>query len=147
MSLNLNDLNLIDTIRDIIGDLNAGVAYIVRPNSVNNGTSNNPFDTSSTKQLPELVEAISFISFKNNSTKYNEETGIREGGYHSVKLAKPQRDIEVDDLVYLDFSEGAKVVTGVVDTVSISISSIVELRIKDVDVLPYTWAEIQTLIP
>ena len=145
MSLNINDLGLQDTIRSIINDLNSGEVYIARRIAAPDGQ--NPFDTTNPKALPELVGVFDFISFKDGTTKYNEETGIREGGYFSMKMGTPVPYIAVDDLCYVDFSEGQKLAVGTVDQVSIGISSIVELRVKAVEVLPFTFDEIRALVP
>lgn len=144
MSLNIQDLGLEQTVRDIIGDLNSGEVYIVKAG--NAPTGSNPFATDVDKPEPVLVGTFPFISFKDGATKFNEDTGIREGGYYSVKLGTPVPYIEVNDLCYINFSLEKKVAIGTVDQVSIGISSIVELRVKRVNTLPYTFEDIKALL-
>lgn len=145
MSLTIQDLGLQQTVRDIIGDLNAGEVYIVRETALPEGT--NPFATNTPKTAPILVGVFAFISFKDGTSKYDEETGAREGGYYSVKMGTPVPYIEINDYCYINFSLEEKVAVGTVDQVSIGISSIVELRVKRVNVLPYTFEEVKLLLP
>ena len=149
MSLNLNDLDLVSTVRDIIGDLNSGEIVIVDAVPDKSQEDYNPYDTSNPIAKPKLIGVYPFISFKDGTTKYNEKLGVREGGYFRVKTGMPEQGgmhIKAKHYCYVNFSEGAKIVVGVVDEVKTSISSIFDIRCKATETSPYTWEQIQSIL-
>lgn len=149
MSLNLQDLDLMATVRDIIGDLNAGEIVILDILPDNTKESYNPYDTSNEIAQPDLVGVYPFISFKDGTTKFNEKTGVREGGYFKVKTGMPEEGgmhIKAKHYCYVNFSEENKVVVGVVDEVRTGISSLVDIRCKSTETVPYTWEQVKAMI-
>jgi hypothetical protein len=149
MSLNLNDLDLISTVRDIIGDLNSGEVVILDILPKSSKESYNPYDTDSEIAQPEVIGVYPFISFKDGTTKYNEKTGVREGGYFKVKTGMPEQGgmyIKAKHYCYVNFSEGNKVIVGVVHEVRTSISSLMDITCKATDTVPYTWEQVLAMV-
>lgn len=149
MSLNLNDLDLISTVRDIIGDLNSGEVVILDIEPDLGGENYNPYDTNNEIAKPIVIGIYPFISFKDGTTKYNEKTGVREGGYFKVKTGMPEQGgmyIKAKHYCYVNFSEGNKVVVGVVQEVRTSISSLMDITCKATETVPYTWEQVLAMV-
>ncbi len=149
MSLNLNDLDLIATVRDIIGDLNSGEVVILDILPDSSEESYNPYDTNNEISQPRVIGIYPFISFKDGTTKYNEKTGVREGGYFKVKTGMPEQGgmhIKAKHYCYVNFSEGNKVVVGVVHEVRTSISSLMDITCKATETVPYTWEQVLAMV-
>ena len=149
MSLDLTDLDLVSTVRDIIGDLNSGEIVIIDAVPDKTQEDYNPYDTSNPIAKPKLIGVYPFISFKDGTTKYNEKLGVREGGYFKVKTGMPEQGgmhIRAKHYCYVNFSREAKVVVGVVDEVRTSISSIFDIRCKATETPPYTWEQIKAIL-
>ena len=146
MSLDLTDLDLVSTVRDIIGDLNSGEIVIIDAVPDDTQKNYNPYDTSNEIAKPTLIGVYPFISYKDGTTKYNEALGVREGGYFKVKTGMPEQGgmhIKAKHYCYVNFSREAKVTVGVVDEVRTSISSIFDIRCKATETPPYTWEQIK----
>lgn len=149
MSLNLNDLDLISTVRDIIGDLNSGEVVVLDLLPDSTLELYNPYDTDNEIAQPKVIGVYPFISFKDGTTKYNEKTGVREGGYFKVKTGMPEQGgmyIKAKHYCYVNFSEGNKVVVGVVQEVRTSISSLMDITCKATDTVPYTWEQVLAMV-
>ena len=149
MSLDLQDLDLIGTVRDIIGDLNSGEIIIIDAVPDTSQENYNPYDTSTPIAKPKLIGVYPFISYKDGTTKYNEQKGVREGGYFKVKTGMPEQGgmhIKAKHYCYVNFSRETKITVGVVDEVRTSISSIFDIRCKSTDTPPYTWEQIKSLL-
>lgn len=149
MSLNLNDLDLIATVRDIIGVLNSGEVVVLDIVPDSSEESYNPYNTNNEISQPKVIGVYPFISFKDGTTKYNEKTGVREGGYFKVKIGMPEQGgmhIKAKHYCYVNFSDGNKVVVGVVQEVRTSISSLMDITCKATDTVPYTWEQVLAMV-
>lgn len=149
MSLNLNDLDLVATVRDIIGDLNSGEVVVLDIVPDSSEESYNPYDTNNEISQPKVIGVYPFISFKDGTTKYNEKTGVREGGYFKVKTGMPEQGgmhIKAKHYCYVNFSEGNKVIVGVVHEVRTSISSLMDITCKATETVPYTWEQVLAMV-
>lgn len=141
MSLNLNDLGLIDVVRDIVSSVNAGIAHIVRPSNI----SSNPFVASGLNP-PRLVGSFPLISFKDGTFHERLQFSSGTGGIFSFKIALPASEILMGDYAFIDWSDRTRQVEAVVKEVKYGLSSLSTIVINANEGVPYTWEDVLPLI-
>jgi hypothetical protein len=140
MSLNLNDLGLVDVVREIVDSLQAGVVHIVRPSSI----ASNPFESSD--NTPLLVGSFPLISFKDGTIHERLQFSSNASGIFRFKMAIPNAEVLVGDYAFINWSEGVRIIPAVVKEVNYNLSALSPVTVNSNEGVPYTWTQVQELL-
>lgn len=141
MSLNLNDLGLVEVVREIVEDLNSGYLVVVRPD---NPESENPYVMAET--VPQIVGYYPLIGFKDGTTRSRYEFGQEESGLYRCTIALNQDEIFIGDYLFLDWGQETKVIPGIVSQIENRLSSLVYITLDSKESVPFEWSEIKQQI-
>ena len=142
MSLNLQDLGLIDTVREIVGELNSGRLIIVsnRADNTNNPYTREPLN-------PQIKGVYPIISFKDDTIRSRLQFGEVESGLYHCTIALPPEPINISDYCFIDWSEETRIVPGVINRVEYRLSSLVYVGIDSKESVPFSWQQTKALLP
>jgi hypothetical protein len=142
MSLNLSDLGLQEVVREIVNTLNAGYVHIVRPSNI----ASNPFNAPNLNP-PLLVNSYPIISFEDGTFHERLQFSSNAGGIFRFKMAIPQAEILMGDYAFIDWSENTRIVSAVVKNVKYNLSALSTVVVNANEGVPYSWSDVQTLLP
>lgn len=139
MSLKIADLNLQADLRSIVADLNSTEVYLVR---YQEAESSNPYELPSA--TPEVIYSGPAISFKQLSAEQSRyQFGSVDANYYRCKIATPEPAVDLQPGLYgvFNFSDGAKLVIGVLERVETKLSSLITLYLNAAENVPFTLEE------
>jgi len=138
MSLNIKDLDLASTIRDIVDIVSAGTVYIVRLTD----EKINPFDPDAETPLINVITSIPCISFKDATKQSRIEYKEDIGGIYSCRIGLPTVPILPGDFCYLDWGGGTVQTAGVIKSYTVKLSSLVTIEFDSNESVPFDFQDV-----
>lgn len=145
MSLDALDLNLGETVTEIIEFVSSARVVVVKRVEAN--PDQNPFE--STQPTPVIVLDVPGISFKQLSARSTSQLfGVDDKEYFSCQIAYPPVSISnlQECYVYVDFSRGFKLFTGIIKRIDIKLSTLVNVYMQSNEATPWDWETIRTYL-
>lgn len=130
MSLNIQDLGIQDDILAVMEEVGQGKIYLFRQTT----TQATPFSVGETTL--ELVGSQPFISLKDGTIQNRKKFTEAVDGVYTVKIGLPRFALDTGLFAYINFSNGVRVVQGVLTKVEKQISTITLLEVDSRDNIP-----------
>lgn len=135
MSLNIQDLDIFEDLRDVFNEVSQGKIYFITEETA----QSNPFSSSQTKKAPKIIGETDFISFEDATEQSRWEFSETDSGTHRCKIVYPSFELSEGLYVFLSFSGGIKRISGILKSFQIGISSIIDLQIDAKENVPFPW--------